>query len=175
MWLSGGFPVLVAGEINENHADWNSLLITTRGILLRNYAKRHSCFICLPDSPTTAPYTHTQFNSRRSWYSTFQGLCSTGAFDYLICTQLASSSYPHRNHMSIILLKHTGLPRFHANWLRCFPDFPWRQTPWESRDKRQGGNRQVRRGANQRHPRGHSGICSQAPAPCRPTASSARQ
>jgi hypothetical protein len=47
---------------------------------------------------------------------------------------------------------------------------PWRQTPGESRAKRRGSNRQVRRGADQRHPKGHSGICSQASIPCRPAA-----
>jgi hypothetical protein len=55
--LNGGFPVLIAGDRNAKHADWNSRLITARGSLLRYYANRNFCLIDGPDSPTTAPYT----------------------------------------------------------------------------------------------------------------------
>jgi hypothetical protein len=57
--LSGGFPVLMAGDLNAKHTDWNSRLITARVSLLRYYANRNSCLIYGPDSPTTAPYTHS--------------------------------------------------------------------------------------------------------------------
>jgi hypothetical protein len=56
--LSGGIPVLMAGDLNANHTDWNSRLIAARGSLLRDYAVRNSCLTYGPDSPTTAPYTH---------------------------------------------------------------------------------------------------------------------
>jgi hypothetical protein len=56
--LSGGIPVLMAGDINAKHKDWNSTLTTARGSLLRDYDNRNSCFIYGPYSPTTAPYTH---------------------------------------------------------------------------------------------------------------------
>jgi hypothetical protein len=56
--LSGGILVLVAGDLNAKHKDWNSRLIPARGSLLRDYADRNSCLIYGPDSPTTAPYTH---------------------------------------------------------------------------------------------------------------------
>jgi hypothetical protein len=52
--LSGGLPVLMAGDLNARHVDWNSRLITTRGRRLRDYA--HSCLIYGPDTPTTIPY-----------------------------------------------------------------------------------------------------------------------
>jgi hypothetical protein len=34
--LSGGLPVLMAGDLNAKHTEWNSRLITTRGALLRD-------------------------------------------------------------------------------------------------------------------------------------------
>jgi hypothetical protein len=56
--LSRGIPVLMAGDRNAKHKDWNSRLTTARGPILRDYADRNSCLIYVPDSPTTAPYTH---------------------------------------------------------------------------------------------------------------------
>jgi hypothetical protein len=53
--LSRGFPVLMAGDINAKHTEWNSSLSTARGSLLRDYAIRNTCLICGPDSSTTAP------------------------------------------------------------------------------------------------------------------------
>jgi hypothetical protein len=43
--LSGGFPVLMAGDLNAKHVDRNSGLITTRGRRLRDYANEHFCLI----------------------------------------------------------------------------------------------------------------------------------
>ena len=54
--LSGELPVLMAGDLNAKHVDWNSRLTTARGKLLRDYADRHSCLKHGPDSPTTVPY-----------------------------------------------------------------------------------------------------------------------
>jgi hypothetical protein len=56
--LSGGIPVLIAGDPNAKHKHWNSRLPTSRSSLLRDYVDRNSCLIYRPDSPTTAPYTH---------------------------------------------------------------------------------------------------------------------
>jgi hypothetical protein len=53
--FGGGLPVLMAGDLNAKHVDWNSRLTTRRGILLRDYAEEN-CLICGPDSPTTNPY-----------------------------------------------------------------------------------------------------------------------
>jgi exonuclease III len=55
--LRGGIPVIMAGDLNAKHKDWNSRLTTARGSLPRDYADRNSCLIYGPDSPTTAPYT----------------------------------------------------------------------------------------------------------------------
>ena len=51
-----GLPVLMAGDLNAKHVDWNSRLTTRRGKLLRAYADENSCLIFGPDSPTTNPY-----------------------------------------------------------------------------------------------------------------------
>jgi hypothetical protein len=56
--LSGGIPVLMAGDLNAKHKDWNSRLTAARGSLLRDYANKNFCLIYGLDSPTTAPYTH---------------------------------------------------------------------------------------------------------------------
>jgi hypothetical protein len=56
--LSGGITVLMAGDLDAKHTDWNFRLITARGSLLLDHADRNSCMIYGPDSPTTAPYTH---------------------------------------------------------------------------------------------------------------------
>jgi hypothetical protein len=39
-FLSGGFPVLMAGDLNAKHTDWNSRRTAPRGSLLRDYAIR---------------------------------------------------------------------------------------------------------------------------------------
>ena len=48
--------MLLAGDLNAKHVDWNSRLSTTRGKLLRDYADSNSCVNFGPDSPTTNPY-----------------------------------------------------------------------------------------------------------------------
>ena len=55
-WFGGGLPVLLAGDLNAKHVDWNSRLNTGRGKHLRDYADRNACLISGPDSPTTNPY-----------------------------------------------------------------------------------------------------------------------
>jgi hypothetical protein len=57
--LSGRIPVLMAGDLNAKHKDWNSRLTTGRESLLRDNADRNSCLIYGSDSQTTALYTHT--------------------------------------------------------------------------------------------------------------------
>ena len=53
--FGGGLPVLLVGDLNAKHVDWNSRLTTRRGKLLRDYAE-NSCLIFGPYSPTTNPY-----------------------------------------------------------------------------------------------------------------------
>jgi hypothetical protein len=54
--FGGVMPVLMAGDLNAKHVDWNSRLTTRRGELLRDYADGNSCLIFGPDTPTTNPY-----------------------------------------------------------------------------------------------------------------------
>jgi hypothetical protein len=48
--------VLMEGDLNAKHVDWNSRLTTRRGKLLSDYADENSCLIFGPDTPTTNPY-----------------------------------------------------------------------------------------------------------------------
>jgi endonuclease/exonuclease/phosphatase (EEP) superfamily protein YafD len=49
-----GLPVLMAGDMNAKHVDWNSRLTTRMGKLLRDYADRNSCLVLgrTPQPPT---------------------------------------------------------------------------------------------------------------------------
>ena len=49
--FGGGLPVLMAGDLNAKHVNWNSRLNTRRGKLLRDYA--------FSLGRTTQPLTHT--------------------------------------------------------------------------------------------------------------------
>jgi hypothetical protein len=51
--FGGGIPVLMAGDLNAKHVDWNSRMSTRQGKLLRDYADRNSCLIFGPKNPTT--------------------------------------------------------------------------------------------------------------------------
>jgi hypothetical protein len=53
--FGGGLPILMAGDLNAKHVDWNLRLSTRRGKLLRDYADGN-CLIFGPDSPITNPY-----------------------------------------------------------------------------------------------------------------------
>jgi endonuclease/exonuclease/phosphatase (EEP) superfamily protein YafD len=39
--FGGGLPVLMAGDLNAKHVEWNSRLTTKRGRLLRDYVDRN--------------------------------------------------------------------------------------------------------------------------------------
>jgi hypothetical protein len=54
--LDGSLPVVMAGDLNAKHVEWNSRLTTNRGRLSRDYADRHSCVIHGPETPITVPY-----------------------------------------------------------------------------------------------------------------------
>jgi hypothetical protein len=54
--LSGGFPVLMAGDLNAKHADKYSCLTKARCSLLRDYVNIYSSLIFGPDTGTTALY-----------------------------------------------------------------------------------------------------------------------
>jgi hypothetical protein len=54
--LGGGLPVLMAGDLNAKHVEWNSRQTTKRGRYLRDYADRNSCLIHGLSTPTTIPF-----------------------------------------------------------------------------------------------------------------------
>jgi hypothetical protein len=64
--FGGGLPVLMAGDLNAKHVDWNSRLTTRRGKILCDCADGNSCLIFGPDTPTTYTYnlsaTHDNFD-----------------------------------------------------------------------------------------------------------------
>jgi hypothetical protein len=155
--------MLMADNLHVKHAEWNSRHTTARVSLLLDYrnCNRNCCFIHWQDEPTTALYTHN------STPDVIDGVCQghrlTRACDCLLCTRLSSPAHTDRHNMTINLTKPTWLPQLQEyNRLKWFPSSPWRQTTGESRHKLRGDNRNVRRGAGQRHRRGHSGIFSQA-------------
>ena len=53
--FGGVLPVLMAGDLNAKHVDWNSRLSTRRWKPIRAYADENSCLMFGPDSPTTYP------------------------------------------------------------------------------------------------------------------------
>ena len=54
--FGGGLAVLIAGDLNAKHVDWNSRLYTKRGKLLPDCVDGNSCLIFGPDTSTTNPY-----------------------------------------------------------------------------------------------------------------------
>ena len=54
--LGGRLPVLMAGDLNAKHVDWNSRLSTRREKLVRDDADENSYLIFGPNTPNTNPY-----------------------------------------------------------------------------------------------------------------------
>jgi endonuclease/exonuclease/phosphatase family metal-dependent hydrolase len=101
-------PVLMAGDLNAKHVDWNSRLTTRRGKLIRDYADGISSLIFGPDTPTTNPYNP---------------LASLDVLDIVItknltspvyltsCSALSSDHLPVlRHYVSLILPPSTASP-----------------------------------------------------------------
>jgi hypothetical protein len=55
--FGGGLPVLMAGDLNVKHVDWNSCMTTRRGKLLRDYADGNTCLIFGLDTANIKPYS----------------------------------------------------------------------------------------------------------------------
>jgi hypothetical protein len=171
-WQSGGFPVLMASDLNAKQTDCNSRMIRARVWSCVTTPTETPAYLWA-GLPTTAPYRHNA--TPHVLHSGCQGLRQTSTSVCLFCTQFVLLAYPDRHHMPIILSKPAGPPRLHANWVGCFPDFLWRLTPAGYPGKRRGGNRQVRRRADQRHSGSHGGTCSHASTPFLPAAPSKLQ
>jgi hypothetical protein len=54
--LGGDFPIFMAGDLNVNHVDWKSRVITTRDKIMREKADEYSGLTYGPNTPTTIPY-----------------------------------------------------------------------------------------------------------------------
>jgi len=54
--FGGGLPVLIAGDLNTRHVDWNWRLNTRWAKIVRDYADENSCLIFGQESPNTKPY-----------------------------------------------------------------------------------------------------------------------
>jgi hypothetical protein len=114
--LSGGLPVLMVGDLNAKHVDWNSRLITTRGRRLRDYANDHSCLIYGPDTTTTIPYNSS---------------ATPDVLDIVITKDLAIPMYPttcsalSTDHLTVLIDT-----RCRSSFLNL-PDRPdFRKTDW---------------------------------------------
>jgi hypothetical protein len=57
--FGGGMPILIAGDLNAKHVDWNSRLTTRSRKPLRDYADENACLNFGPDNPTTNPYNNS--------------------------------------------------------------------------------------------------------------------
>jgi len=88
-----GLQVLMAGDLNAKHVDWNSRLSSRLGKLLRDYADGNSCLIFGPDSSTTNPYNPSVI---------------PGVSDFVLCTKLSPSPSSHLHCVSLIFSAPTG-------------------------------------------------------------------
>jgi hypothetical protein len=101
--------VLLAGDLNIRHVDWNSRLSTKRGKLVGDYADEKSCLIFGPDTPTTNPYNPSATADAldivipRDLPSVYMTSCSALSPDHLpviIETSCRSSFQSHRIAMT---------------------------------------------------------------------------
>ena len=53
----GSLPVLMAGDPNAKHNDWNSRVKSRKAELLREYVSTNSCIVYGPTTQTTAPFS----------------------------------------------------------------------------------------------------------------------
>jgi hypothetical protein len=114
--LSGGLPVLMAGDLNAKHVDWNSRLTTVRGKLLRDYADRHSFLIHGPDSPTTIPYNPCATPDVLDIAVT-KTLRTPVHLTRCSDTQFSSHTHTLRYHVSVILSQPPGPSRLQTDRL----------------------------------------------------------
>ena len=103
--LGGGIPVLMAGDLNAKHVEWNSRLTAKIGRLLRDYAKS-SCLKYGPNTPTTVPYNPSTIHdvlyiviSKDLASPVYLTACSALSSDHLLIligTQCRSSFSSHQ-------------------------------------------------------------------------------
>jgi hypothetical protein len=100
-----GLPVLMAGDLNAKHVDWNSRMTLRQGKLLRHYADENSCLIFEPDTPTTNPYNPVTPNvfdtvlTKNLSFPVYLTACSALSSDHLpvlIDTEVSQPFVTHR-------------------------------------------------------------------------------
>jgi len=112
--FGGGMPVLMAGELNAKHVDWNLRLSTRRGKLLRDYADGNSCLIFGPDTQTTKPYNP---------------LATSDVLDIVITKNLTSPVY--LTSCSELSSDHLPILWHYVSLIQHPPDRPdFRRTDW---------------------------------------------
>jgi hypothetical protein len=89
-----GLPVLMAGDLNAKHGDWNSRPTMRWGKLLCDYADKNSCLIFGLDTPTTNPYNPS---------ATPDVLDITIAKDLLFPVYLTSCSALSSDHLPVFI------------------------------------------------------------------------
>jgi len=89
-----GLPVLMAGDLNAKHVDWNSRLSMRRVKLLRDYVDENSCLIFGTDSPASKPIQPLR-HSRYIGHCHNQGTLIPGVSDFVLCTKLGPPPGSH--------------------------------------------------------------------------------
>ena len=103
--FGGGLLVLMAGDLNAKHVDWNSWLTTRRGKLLRNYADWNSYLIFWHSNHQ--PIQPLRY-SRCLGHLFDEGRTVPGLFDFVLCTKLGPHPGTHWHCVSLILSSPTG-------------------------------------------------------------------
>ncbi|PSN37697.1 RNA-directed DNA polymerase from mobile element jockey, partial [Blattella germanica] len=91
MCLTGGLPVLVAGDLNAKHTFWNSRVTSHRGSRLHEFSIRHHCHVHGPTSHTYNPYVRA---SRTDVLDIVITKDISFQIDLTVCVALSSDHYP---------------------------------------------------------------------------------
>jgi len=136
--FGGVMPVLMAGDLNAKHVDWNSRLNTRWGKLLRDYADGNSCLIFGQDTPTTNPYNPLATpdvldivitkNLASSMYLTS---CSTLSSDHLPVLLTLCVAYPSSTHWIALISGALTGPTSKLTWKIKFRSIRNYTTGWQ--------------------------------------------
>jgi hypothetical protein len=137
--FGGGLPVLMAGDLNAKHVDWNSRLTTRRGKPLRDYADENSCLIFGPDTPTTSPYNLSVTPdvldiviTQNLTFPVYLTSCSALSSDHLpVIIDTACRSSFHTQQITLISGALTG-PTSKLTWKIKFRSIRNCTTGWQS-------------------------------------------
>ena len=121
-------PVLIAGELNAKHVDWNSRLTTKRGKLLRDYADENYCLIFGPDTPTTNPYNPSATPdvldiavTKDVPFQVHLTSCSALSSDTSRCSLTQRVAHPFITHRIALISGALIGPTSRLNWKIIFP------------------------------------------------------